>query len=240
MPGGCTLSRNRRTAIALVRLGQKGLDVGGELGVVLEQEPVGRVEVDLQPGPRDQAGEQPGVARQDHRVAVAVGHEDRVLDGGDPLQRRVVGDAPVADRVVLGLDNADSRVPWLPDALATYATGQRYRLRKLYTTNEELAYTPRAILLISSRDPRFNRADVVERRQRLGDELARVEASLALNDERRSPEDIKEAILRARQAFPLVPVDIWKRSKECGDVSLKDSKALCDELDRQKSALTRA
>jgi hypothetical protein len=71
--------------------------------------------------------------------------------------------AAVTNRVVLGLDNADSRIPWLPDALATYATGQRYRMRKLYTTNEELAYTPRAILLISSRDPRFNRADVVER-----------------------------------------------------------------------------
>ena len=71
--------------------------------------------------------------------------------------------AAVTNRVVFGLDNADSRVPWLPDALATYATGQRYRLRKLYTTNEELAYTPRSILLISSRDPRFNRPDVTER-----------------------------------------------------------------------------
>jgi hypothetical protein len=71
--------------------------------------------------------------------------------------------AAVTNRVVLGLDNADSRIPWLPDALATYATGQRFRLRKLYSTNEELAYTPRSILLISSRDPRFNRADVVER-----------------------------------------------------------------------------
>ena len=71
--------------------------------------------------------------------------------------------AAVTNRVVLGLDNADSRVPWLPDSLATNATGQRYRLRKLYSTNEEVAYSPRAILLISSRDPRFNRVDVVER-----------------------------------------------------------------------------
>jgi hypothetical protein len=43
------------------------------------------------------------------------------------------------------------------------ATGQRYRMRKLYKNNEELVYTPRAILLVSSRDPRFNRADVVDR-----------------------------------------------------------------------------
>ena len=71
--------------------------------------------------------------------------------------------AAVTNRSVLGLDNADSSIPWLPDALATYATGQRYRLRKLYTTNEEAAYSPRAILLVSSRDPRFNRPDVTER-----------------------------------------------------------------------------
>ncbi|MDA2912980.1 bifunctional DNA primase/polymerase [Acidobacteriia bacterium AH_259_A11_L15] len=71
--------------------------------------------------------------------------------------------AAVTNRSVLALDNADSRIPWLPDTLATYATGQRYRLRKLYTTNEEVSYSPRAILLVSSRDPRFNRPDVTER-----------------------------------------------------------------------------
>jgi hypothetical protein len=43
----------RRTAIALVRLGQEGLDVGGELGVMLEQEPVRGVGVDLHRGVRD-------------------------------------------------------------------------------------------------------------------------------------------------------------------------------------------
>jgi hypothetical protein len=71
--------------------------------------------------------------------------------------------AAVSSRVVLGLDNADSRVDWLPDALALYATGQQFRLRKLYTTNEEVSYSPRAILLLSSRDPQFNRPDVSER-----------------------------------------------------------------------------
>src|ERR1035437_9243593 len=68
--------------------------VGGELGVVLEEEPVGGVRVDLQPGLRDQAGEQVGVARQDHRVAVAVGDEHRHLDGAQPLERRGVRDGP--------------------------------------------------------------------------------------------------------------------------------------------------
>jgi hypothetical protein len=71
--------------------------------------------------------------------------------------------AAVTNRMILGLDNVDSKIPWLPDALALYATGQRYRLRKLYTTNEEASYTPRAIVLVSSRDPRFNRPDVAER-----------------------------------------------------------------------------
>jgi hypothetical protein len=82
---------------------QEGLDVGGELGVVLEQEPVRGVGVDLDPGARDQAGEQVGVVRQDHRVAVAVGHEHRHLQVAEPLQLRVIGDPPGADRVVLHL-----------------------------------------------------------------------------------------------------------------------------------------
>lgn len=71
--------------------------------------------------------------------------------------------AAVTNRVVHGVDNADARVPWLEDALATYATGHRYRLRRLYTTNEEDCFDPRAILLLNSRDPRFNRPDVAER-----------------------------------------------------------------------------
>lgn len=71
--------------------------------------------------------------------------------------------AAVCNRLILGLDNADSKIPFLPDALACYATSQRYQLRKLYTTNEEVSFSPRAILMISSRDPQFNRPDVAER-----------------------------------------------------------------------------
>jgi len=71
--------------------------------------------------------------------------------------------AAVTNRTVCGLDNADSRIPWLEDALAAFATGLRYQLRRLYTTNEEVSYIPRAILMISSRDPQFNRPDVAER-----------------------------------------------------------------------------
>jgi len=71
--------------------------------------------------------------------------------------------AAVTGRTVLALDNIDSRVPWLADSLALYATGQRHRMRKLYTTNEEVSYPPRATVMLSSRDPRFNRPDVTER-----------------------------------------------------------------------------
>ena len=71
--------------------------------------------------------------------------------------------AAVTNRVVLALDNADTRVPWLENAIATYATGLRYRLRRLYSTNEEVSYDPRAIMMLSSRDPHFQRPDVAER-----------------------------------------------------------------------------
>ena len=71
--------------------------------------------------------------------------------------------ASLCNRVLVGVDNADSRIPWLEDGLATYATGQRYRLRRLYTTNEEVSYSPRAVLMLSSRDPHFRRPDVSER-----------------------------------------------------------------------------
>jgi hypothetical protein len=71
--------------------------------------------------------------------------------------------AAVTNRLVCGLDNADSRIKWLEDGLATYATRQRYQLRRLYTTNEVVAYDPRAFVMISSRDPQFRRPDVAER-----------------------------------------------------------------------------
>jgi len=71
--------------------------------------------------------------------------------------------AAVTNQTVAVFDNADSRIPWLEDALATYATGTRHRRRRLYSTNDMVAYDSRALLLLSSRDPRFNRPDVAER-----------------------------------------------------------------------------
>lgn len=71
--------------------------------------------------------------------------------------------AAITNRVIHGIDNADTRVDWLEDALARYATGEVFRLRRLYTTNEEVSYRPRAILMLTSRDPHFQRSDVSQR-----------------------------------------------------------------------------
>jgi hypothetical protein len=71
--------------------------------------------------------------------------------------------AGVTNRTVLALDNADSKIDWLEDGLATYATGLRHQLRRLYSTNDEVSYRPRAFLMLSSRDAHFRRADVAER-----------------------------------------------------------------------------
>ena len=92
-----------QTGVALVRLGQESIDVGGELGVMLEQEPVRRVEVNLHRSLRDQARDQVGIVRQDHWVAVAVRHKYRPVDTAQSLQQRVIRDPPGADRVVLRL-----------------------------------------------------------------------------------------------------------------------------------------
>ena len=64
--------------------------------------------------------------------------------------------AAVTNRVLYAIDNADTRVDWLEDALARYATGEAFRFRRLYTTNEEVSYRPRAILMLTSRDPLFS------------------------------------------------------------------------------------
>lgn len=71
--------------------------------------------------------------------------------------------AAITNSTVIGVDNADSRVRWLEDGLATYATGLKYKMRRYYTTNEQAEFLPRAFLMLSSRDPHFRREDVAER-----------------------------------------------------------------------------
>src|SRR5262249_56579326 len=76
---------------------------------MLEEEAVRRVRIDREQRIRQQTGEKVRVAREDHRIAVAVRDEDREVDRGDSLQQRVVGDAPRADGVVLRLATLPGR-----------------------------------------------------------------------------------------------------------------------------------
>ena len=71
--------------------------------------------------------------------------------------------AAICNSVIVGLDNADSRISWLEDDLAIYATGYAIRKRKLFTTNDLISFKPRANVLLSSRDPHFRRDDVSQR-----------------------------------------------------------------------------
>jgi Bifunctional DNA primase/polymerase, N-terminal len=71
--------------------------------------------------------------------------------------------ATMSAHTVAAFDNADNRITWLEDSLASYATGVRYRMRQLYTTNTEVSFDPRAMAMITSRDPHFKRPDVAER-----------------------------------------------------------------------------
>jgi hypothetical protein len=72
-------------------------------------------------------------------------------------------DAAICNNYFVVFDNVDTGIPWLEDKLAVTATGQAIRLRRLYTTNEEALYWPRCFLALTSRTPRFRRADVADR-----------------------------------------------------------------------------
>lgn len=60
-------------------------------------------------------------------------------------------------------DNADSYRKWLPDALASSATGGNIAKRKLYTTNHLITFSIIAFIAITARDPKFKRDDVIDR-----------------------------------------------------------------------------
>ena len=112
-----------------MRVAEEGFDVGGEFGVVLEQEPVRSVGVDLHYGLRDQTCDQVGVVRQDHRVAITVRHEYRLVDAAQSLQQGVTWDSPGADRVVLRL--AGGPGCWLVPVLGPGVDAPKYFLAGL-------------------------------------------------------------------------------------------------------------
>lgn len=86
-----------------------------------------------------------------------VGH----LEDGDRGEQAFI--ATVCGKPFAGFDNADAPIKWLPDRLATYATGHEFELRELYTTNQLSIHKPTAHIVLTSRDPYFRRPDVAER-----------------------------------------------------------------------------
>ena len=86
-----------------------------------------------------------------------VGH----LEAADRGEQAFV--ATVCGKPFAAFDNADAPIKWLPDRLATFATGHEFELRELYTTNQLAIYKPMAHIVLTSRDPYFRRPDVAER-----------------------------------------------------------------------------
>ena len=73
--------------------------------------------------------------------------------------------AAVTARKFLIFDNADARLPWLPDHLAKLATGAEIERRKLYTTNDLVSYRPDCFVMLTSRTTPWKRGrDDVARR----------------------------------------------------------------------------
>ncbi|AEA46744.1 CHC2 zinc finger domain-containing protein [Archaeoglobus veneficus] len=71
--------------------------------------------------------------------------------------------AALANWGFIALDNVDSPVSWLEDALAKVATRGVHRMRKLFTNAEEVDVPIRSFVALSSRDPHFRRDDVADR-----------------------------------------------------------------------------
>lgn len=61
------------------------------------------------------------------------------------------------------LDNVDKHLKWLPEKLELAATGQNISIRVLYETNREYKVTPRCFLALTTVNPPFEEAPVVDR-----------------------------------------------------------------------------
>jgi hypothetical protein len=107
------------------------------------------------------------------------------LPPGDSTKAEESLKLALCKRPLVVLDNVDSPARWLEDFLCRVATGVRMSRRRLYTNAEEVHFTPRAGLIITSRDPHFRRDDVARR-------LLPIQFRSIAPDERRS-----ETTLRA-------------------------------------------
>ncbi|MDA8093089.1 MAG: bifunctional DNA primase/polymerase [Betaproteobacteria bacterium] len=72
--------------------------------------------------------------------------------------------AGICNNSLVCIDNVDTLVPWLADAMAVVATGATFKRRRLYETNSLVEYQPRCFVMVTSRNPQsFLRDDVVDR-----------------------------------------------------------------------------
>lgn len=71
--------------------------------------------------------------------------------------------AAITNQRLVVYDNADSPAPWLGDHLARAATGAAIQRRQYHTTNTLVSYRPNCFMVLTSRDPRWNRDDVAKR-----------------------------------------------------------------------------
>ncbi len=86
-----------------------------------------------------------------------VGH----LESGERGEQAFI--AAVCGKPFAAFDNADTHIRWLADRLATFATGQVFEFRELYSTNKLVGHPAISQLILTSRDPHFRRPDVAER-----------------------------------------------------------------------------
>ncbi len=62
------------------------------------------------------------------------------------------------------LDNVDSYIDWIPDAVCAYTTSGVWTKRRLYTDDEEVTIRPHAFIAVASKNPAsFRREDVADR-----------------------------------------------------------------------------
>ncbi|MEE9601017.1 MAG: hypothetical protein V3W22_04880 [Thermoplasmata archaeon] len=113
-------------------------------------------------------------------------------------------------RPLVVIDNVDSPTPWLEDFLCRAATGVRMSRRRLYTNSEEVHFTPRAGVIITSRDPHFRREDVARRIlpirfKEIPEEMRRTETEIRAEVEARRGSiwaDVLAALARIQDSWP--------------------------------------
>ncbi len=149
------------------------------------------------------------------------------LPSGDTRKAEETLTLAVWKRPLVILDNVDSPAPWLEDFLCRLATGVRMSRRRLYTNTEEVHFTPRAGLIITSRNPHFRREDVARRLLPLRFQPILSEERLSEAELRREVEtrragiwaDMLAALARLQDAWPRVR-DRLKPSHSMADFSI--------------------